>query len=132
MENKVLQPIRYLVCGALIFVTAASLMLGALLLSALVPKEAIKEKTLESAEYLYEGELFGEALSGIEGSRIDRYADAILLNIAWHYGDGSEDLNTEGGLNVLSTIRGIPFSCATFEMASMSATSELGFPSTSV
>ncbi len=98
MENKVLQSIRYLVCGALIFVTAASLMLGALLLSALVPKEAIKEKTLESAEYLYEGELFGEALPGIEGSRIDRYADAILLNIAWHYGDASEDLNTEGGL----------------------------------
>ncbi|MCR5108908.1 MAG: hypothetical protein K6B28_12185 [Lachnospiraceae bacterium] len=64
---------------------AAILMPLLLILSALIPKESIKQNTLESAEYLFEGELFGHAKEGVEGSIIDRYADAILLNIAYHF-----------------------------------------------
>ena len=44
----------------------------------------------------------------------------------------SMGLKTEGGLKVLSTIRGMPCSCAILEMASRSATSELGLPRHSV
>jgi hypothetical protein len=98
MENKRSHPIRYTVYGIIIFAAAAALMLGALLLSALIPRESIREKTLESAEYLYEGELFGEVIEGVEGSRIDRYADSILLNIAYHYSDDREAGNTPGEL----------------------------------
>ena len=56
-----------------------------LVLSAMIPKEYIRDNMLRSAEYLYESELFGDVIEGIDGSRIDRYADSILLNIAYHY-----------------------------------------------
>lgn len=85
MENKASHFIRSFICGVFIFITAAALMLGILLISALIPKEAIREKTLESAQYLYEGELFGTVIEDVNASRIDRYADSILLNIAYHY-----------------------------------------------
>ncbi len=60
-------------------------MTALLVLVALIPKESIRDKTLESAEYLAEGELFGTVSEGVDASKIDRYADAILLNIAYHY-----------------------------------------------
>ena len=60
-------------------------MTGILVLTAMIPRDVIRANALESAEYLYDGELFGCVAEGVEGSRIDRYADAILLNIAYHY-----------------------------------------------
>ena len=69
----------------LCFVLTAGLCMGCLLLSAGISKERIRDHMTASAQYLRDGELFGEAAEGYEGSRIDRYADAILLNIAWHY-----------------------------------------------
>ena len=60
-------------------------MVSALILVALIPREAIEENMLSSAKMLTEGERFGLAVEGLECSRIDRYADAILLNIAWSY-----------------------------------------------
>ena len=68
----------------LIIVAAAVLMPALLVLTALIPRSLIKENSLRSAQYLYEGELFGYGVDGVEGSRIDRYADAILLNIAYN------------------------------------------------
>ena len=69
-----------------IIVAAAAVIMPALLiLSALIPRKAIRQHSLESAEYLYESELFGYVEDGVEGSCIDRYADAILLNIAYHF-----------------------------------------------
>ena len=55
-----------------------------LILTAFIPRDAIRQHSLESAQYLYDGELFGYVREGVEGSCIDRYADAILLNIAYN------------------------------------------------
>lgn len=66
-------------------VLVAFCMPALLVLSAMIPKEYIRDNMLRSAEYLYESELFGDVIEGIDGSRIDRYADSILLNIAYHY-----------------------------------------------
>ena len=69
----------------LVFFLTAALLFGFLLLSTLVPKEAIRPRMQTSAEYLCDGELFGAAVPGVLSSRIDRYADSILLGIAWQY-----------------------------------------------
>lgn len=67
------------------FLIVICLLLGLLVLVALIPQEAIKENVQESAEYLCQGELFGEIVRDVEGSRIDRYADSIFLGIAYQY-----------------------------------------------
>ncbi|MBO4915624.1 MAG: hypothetical protein J5449_10500, partial [Oscillospiraceae bacterium] len=69
------------------------LMASLLVLSALIPRGAIEPQMRESAALLKESELFGTAVDGAEGSRIDRYADSILLNIAWNY-DAKEPLRS--------------------------------------
>lgn len=73
--------LKYIVLfsGTLIVLT------GMLVLAALIPRSAIKDNVRESADYLCRGELFGTAIDGVEGSRIDRYADSILLAIAYQY-----------------------------------------------
>lgn len=67
------------------FAVSALVLAAALILVALIPQESIYDNMLSSAEYLRDGELFGDAIDGINGSRIDRYADSILLGIAWQY-----------------------------------------------
>ncbi|MGN0437303.1 MAG: hypothetical protein ACI4F4_02185 [Lachnospiraceae bacterium] len=56
-----------------------------LVLSAMIPQTAIKAHVEESARYLCDKELFGCVIEGIESSKIDRYADSILLGIAYQY-----------------------------------------------
>ena len=56
-----------------------------LLASAMIPQSAIKDKMLKSAEYLCEGKQFYTIIDDYYGSRVDRYADSILLGIAWQY-----------------------------------------------
>ena len=68
-----------------VFLLTAGLLLGALLLATFVPKEAIAPRMLASAEYLCEDKLFKPAVEGVPSTRIDHYADAILLGIAWQY-----------------------------------------------
>ena len=81
-KSKALQQcIRFGLC----FLLAAAVLLGFLLLSTLVPRSAIKPRMQTSAEFLCEGELFGYVWDGVPGSRIDRYADSILLGIAWQF-----------------------------------------------
>ena len=70
---------------ALCFVITAAVLLGLLLLSTLVPRETIRPQMRTSADFLCEGKLFGDVLPGIASSRIDRYADSILLGIAWQF-----------------------------------------------
>ncbi|MCR4739813.1 MAG: hypothetical protein K5886_06080 [Lachnospiraceae bacterium] len=69
----------------IVFIILAALMMGLLVLAAMIPKDKIRDNMLESAEYLSEGEVFGEVMEGVRASTIDRYADSILLNIAWNY-----------------------------------------------
>ena len=80
--------IRSAVSKVLVFILAVLILTGLLVLTAMIPVQMIRSKSLESAEYLYKKELFGTVLEDVEGSRIDKYADAILLNIAYHYDDG--------------------------------------------
>lgn len=68
-----------------VFLITLVALTGALLLSAMLPRSAIKANVRESAEYLCEGELFGTLADGVESSKIDRYADSILLAIAYQY-----------------------------------------------
>ena len=69
----------------ILFFLTASLLSGMLFLSALIPKEKIRKNCLSSAEYLTQTEEFFNVIPEHSASRIDRYADAILLNIAYHY-----------------------------------------------
>lgn len=69
----------------LTFFVIISLLMGMLVLSARIPRALIRENIKESAVYLCKGELFGTLVEGVNGSRIDRYADSILLAIAYQY-----------------------------------------------
>lgn len=69
----------------LTFCIAAMLLMGLLVAAAMIPRSAIKENVRESATYLCEGKLFGTVIKDAEGSKIDRYADSILLAIAYQY-----------------------------------------------
>ena len=69
----------------IVFFTLFIMMTGWLVTAALIPRSLIKENVKESAEYLCEGELFGTVMEGVLGSKIDRYADSILLAIAYQY-----------------------------------------------
>lgn len=68
-----------------VFLSAVIVLTGMLTLSAVIPRSAIRENMHSSAEFLCDGPLFGTVLEGVESSRIDRYADSILLAIAWQY-----------------------------------------------
>ena len=77
----------------LVFIVAVILLTGILVLAALIPQSAIRQNVQESAEYLCEGELFGRVIEDAKGSEIDRYADSILLAIAYQY-DSSHPLRS--------------------------------------
>ncbi len=71
--------------NTILFAAAAAVMAGLLVCSAVIPREAIREQTAASADYLCETEQYHMTIEGVFGSQTDHYADAILLNIAWHY-----------------------------------------------
>lgn len=76
-----------------VFVLAVAVLTGLLAASATIPQTAIQKNVKRSAEFLCEGELFAPVVSGVNGSRIDRYADSILLAIAYQY-DGENPLTS--------------------------------------
>lgn len=67
------------------FLITLTVLCALLTATAFIPEKWLRKQMEPSAELLYESELFGTALDNVEGSRIDRYADSILLNIAYHY-----------------------------------------------
>ncbi|MGN0155489.1 MAG: hypothetical protein ACI4A3_13640 [Lachnospiraceae bacterium] len=69
----------------LTFLAITALLTGVLVLSAMIPRSLIRENVQESAVYLCEGELFGKMVKNVKSSEIDRYADSILLGIAYQY-----------------------------------------------
>ncbi len=82
MDKKKLRPALF---AAAVFVVTIVIFVLLLFAAALIPKEAIRENTLTSARYCCETDVYYDHIEGIAGSRIDRYADSILLNIAWSY-----------------------------------------------
>lgn len=88
-----MQTLRHTLKYIVIFLLAVAVLTTLLVLCACIPKLAIRENTLESAQFLCNGELFGTVVDGAEGSKIDRYADSILLGIAWQY-DSTDPLRS--------------------------------------
>ena len=76
-----------------VFCVTAALLLGALTAAASIPRGAIEDNMRDSADQLCAGKLFGNVLPEVNSSIIDRYADSILLNIAWSY-DGEHPLRS--------------------------------------
>ena len=72
-----------------VFLISAVILTALLVLCTKIPQSAIRSQMEESAEFLKDSELFGCLLDGVAASKIDRYADSILLNIIWQY--DSED-----------------------------------------
>ncbi len=72
----------------LTFAVTVTMLTVILCLAAKIPTQAIYKHTLESAEYLSEGGTFPYIIEDNPATRIDHYADAILLNIAWNYDTG--------------------------------------------
>ena len=64
-----------------------------LLAVTVIPRTAIQKNMQKSAEYLCEHKQFFSVIDDYYGSRIDRYADSILLGIAWQY-DSEEPLKS--------------------------------------
>ncbi len=77
----------------LAFVLTIAIMAALLVVTAMIPKDAIKANTLKSAGYLAEKQLYPLMADGVDGSRIDVYADSILLNIIYSY-DSSDPVTS--------------------------------------
>ena len=72
--------IKYFI--AFIFVTIIEIIL--LVSVSVIPRQAIQNNMLESANYLCEDPVFFYVNSMDTSSKIDRYADSILLNITYN------------------------------------------------
>ena len=68
-----------------VFMFFLSLQLLLLYAAAFIPNSAIEKHYKESADYLCEKQVFFKLNKDINASKIDRYADSILLNIAWNF-----------------------------------------------
>ncbi|MCR5728675.1 MAG: hypothetical protein K6G24_14580 [Lachnospiraceae bacterium] len=68
-----------------VFLISLAVMLGFLVLSAKVTKESVQENFEESAELVCENDVFFYVEEDVNPSCIDRYADSILLNIAYNF-----------------------------------------------
>ena len=77
----------------LVFLLLLAVLAGALVLSARIPREAIAPRMLESAEGLKDARDYEQTVDGVYGSMVDHYADAVLLNIIWHF-DGDDALRS--------------------------------------
>lgn len=86
--QKAIQMVKHGLKYILIFLVTVTILTGMLVLAAKLPKSAIEDNVRESAEYLCQGELFGNVIEGVKNSKIDRYADSILLAIAYQYDSG--------------------------------------------
>lgn len=74
--------------SALLFIALTISFVLFMLLAAYVPQDAVRENMTKSAEYLCEDIVFPYAIEGVGATMIDRYADSITSNIAWHLGEG--------------------------------------------
>ena len=74
---------RHLFKYLLLFILSATILILALFSVARIPAEKVRNNLKESAEYLTEEPSnFRWVIPGVEGSRLDLYADSMLINIA--------------------------------------------------
>ncbi|MCR4605721.1 MAG: hypothetical protein K5639_06955 [Eubacterium sp.] len=67
-----------------VFAISVAILFGLIVASELISKDAMKEKMLSSAEKMCENPIGVEMMDGVPASKLDRYADSLWLNIAWH------------------------------------------------
>ncbi|MCR4779853.1 MAG: hypothetical protein K5876_02015 [Ruminiclostridium sp.] len=73
---------------AAVFAVTLALLAGLLVSSAFIPRGAVRGNMLSSAETLCENKVFFYLWDDVQASRIDRYADSILLSIAYCFDSG--------------------------------------------
>ncbi len=78
---------RRILAGTAAYIITVVFLVVILVISALIPHELLKDNMEASAEFLNGTELFDDLWEGVPSSRIDHYADSILLGIAWQYQD---------------------------------------------
>lgn len=80
--------LKYIAAGAAVFAAALALLFAALCLCAAIPNSAIYGNFESSAAWFSGVEPFPFHNGNKLNSIADNYADAILLGVAWHMGDG--------------------------------------------
>ena len=75
---------RHIIKYVLIFLLVLCMLFALLVGSALIPREAVKPKILESAEYMCENTTLYLLTDFLQASKIDHYADCITLSIAYY------------------------------------------------
>ncbi len=60
---------------------------------AMIPRASIRQNMQKSADFLCEKNVFFNEIGNLQSSRIDRYADSILLSIAYQY-DSNKPLSS--------------------------------------
>ena len=76
---------KKMILYSMIFVGTIVCLTGIQIASALIPTQKLQENMKESADFLCEREAFFRLSENLECSNIDRYADSILLSIAYHF-----------------------------------------------
>ena len=89
MKSKIVSLRKYIV----LFVTCFLLLLMFIVIVACIPREKIKPRMLESAEYMCERRTSYLITNWIHASQMDRYADCITLSIA-HQLDANKPLES--------------------------------------
>ncbi len=67
-----------------VFFIALAVFLCFRVVSEFISKDAMREHMLSSADKMCENSVGVELMKGVPGSQLDRYADSVWLNIAWH------------------------------------------------
>lgn len=68
-----------------VYIITAAVLLGLLVAAAMIPQSSIRDNMKKSAEFLCEDYVYIRKAGKLNGGDVDRYADAILLNIAYQY-----------------------------------------------
>ncbi len=75
---------KYVLPVSLTFAVTVVVCIVSLIITAMIPKEAIEKNCRESAEYFKERDLFPYLIHKQFNTRQDNYADTILVNIMYH------------------------------------------------
>lgn len=81
MKKKLKEIVGYLI----IFLITLTVFFLLLVAVAGIPKSKIRDNVYESAVFFKEQKIFDEIVDGVRGSTLDRYADTILVGIAFQY-----------------------------------------------
>lgn len=62
---------------------------AALVLVCLIPQSAIRQSCTDAADYFVRNEKYPMVIEGYEATRVDNYADCVLLNVVWNVDAGA-------------------------------------------